>query len=394
MLRSLKQVLALSAVSFQHIPQRAGSYLVIVLGVAGVVAVLLSVLAISGSLVRTIAGSGRDDRAIVLQQSAVSENGSIIERGIAARIQSAPGIRKLADGHPIVSTEAIAPMFVREASAARRASVIIRGASSTVFELRPEVKLISGRAMRPGFYELIVGKKASEHFKGLKMNKHVKFRNVDWMIVGVFTSDGDAHEMEMMTDIEMLMSATQRNALSSISVQLESVESYREFKNALASDISLTVKPARESEYYRLQSEPLRDTWSFVAYVVSGIMALGATVGAANTMYSAVSARSVEFATFRAVGFAPNAVLISLVVEATIFAVAGALFGVAVVWILLSGHTFSASAGASRVATQLSLTPQLVMLGVGWGCAISILGALIPAIRELRRPIAAALRAV
>ncbi|MBX5460807.1 MAG: ABC transporter permease [Steroidobacteraceae bacterium] len=391
MLEGLRQVCVLSAVSLRTIPQRPGPSLVIVIGVAGVVAVLLSVLSISSSLVRTIAGSGRADRAIVMQRNAVSENTSMMERSAADRIQFAPGIRRTDDGQPIVSTEALTPLRVVDASG-RRGNVMVRGVSQTVFALRPEMKLVAGRAMRPGFYELVVGRKALAQFKGLKLNDRVAFRGAEWTIVGVFSSAGDAHEMELLADVDMVLSAMQRNVVNSISVLLESEGAYEAFRDSLTTEPSLVVKISRESEYYRLQSEPLQRSWSFVAYVVSGIMALGAMFGAANTMYSAVSARRMEIATLRAVGFGPNAVLVSVILEAMLLAVAGALLGAAIVWMLLSGHTFSTRMGSGRVMAQLSLGADLVALGVAWACMISILGALAPAVRAARQPIADALR--
>ncbi|MEJ0040222.1 MAG: ABC transporter permease [Gammaproteobacteria bacterium] len=394
MLDGAKQIHALCSVSFRSIPERWASSLVIVLGVAGVVAVLLSVLSISGSLERTIAGSGRMDRAIVLQRSAVSENGSILERDAATRIQSAVGIRKTTDGRPIISTEALAPLRVLRYSDGRRDNVMVRGVSPTVFELRPEMKVLAGRPVRPGFHEVMVGRRAVEHFRGLRLGDRVKFRNAEWAVVGVFGSEGDTYEMEVLTDVEMLLSAGQRYVLNSISVLLESPESYGAFRDMLTSDPALVIKVSRESEYYQLQSEPLRSTWSFLAYVVSSVMALGAMFGAANTMYSAVSARRAEIATLRAVGFGPNAVLVSVLLEAMALAIAGALLGAAIVWLMFNGQTFSTRLGSGSVVTRLSLDARLVLLGIAWACGISILGALAPAARVSNQSVAEALRAI
>jgi putative ABC transport system permease protein len=247
--------------------------------------------------------------------------------------------------------------------------------------------------MRPGFYELMIGRKVGERFTKLNLGDHVKFRDAEWTIVGVFSSNADLHETEILTDCEMLLSATHRNAVNSVAVLLKRPDSFAAFRAAIAADVSLPVKVYRESDYYKLQSEPLKDAWSFVAYVVSAIMALGAMFGAANTMYSAVSARTVELATLRALGFGSGAIVISVLIEATLFAILGALLGAAIVWAAFSGHTFSARLGNGHVATQLSLDALLVLLGVGWGCAISVLGALIPAIQVVRQPIAEAIRA-
>jgi putative ABC transport system permease protein len=390
----MSQVFSLCSVTLKSAPSRFNLYLVVVIGVAGVVGVLLAVLAISGSLVKTIAGSGRNDRAVILNQAADSEIASLIERRVSAQIHAASGIRRTSDGQPVISSEVLASMLAKDADSGRQLSVVIRGTSATVLALRPEMKLVTGRAARPGFYEMIVGEKVSQRVAGLQLNRQVRYRDADWSIVGIFTSGGDTHEMELVTDAEILLSTTHRNAFNSVSVLLQSEATFRSFKDALTADPALQVKVFREADYYRLQSEPLKDTWSFVAYVVSGIMALGAMLGAANTMYSIVSARRVELATLRALGFAPSAILISILVEAAAFATAGALLGAAIVWLLFGGHTFSSRVGAGRVVAQVSIDFSLTMLGLGWGCAISVLGTLVPTLRELQRPVAAAARAV
>ena len=125
-----------------------------------------------------------------------------------------------------------------------------------------------------------------------------------------------------------------------------------------------------------------------MAYVVGGIMGLGAMFGAMNTMYSAVGARSIEIATLRAIGFGAGAVVMSVLVEALLLALAGAAIGAAAAWIAFNGnlHMFG-----SLVFT-LAVTPALVGLGVAFACALGFIGGLFPALRAARLPVAMALR--
>jgi putative ABC transport system permease protein len=115
-------------------------------------------------------------------------------------------------------------------------------------------------------------------------------------------------------------------------------------------------------------------------------------IGAANTMYSSVAARSIEIATLRAVGFRPNSVVMAVLTETLLLAVLGAILGTAIVWLLFSGNAISTKAGAGRVITQLRLGPSLVALGMVWAVAISIVGGLLPAVRASRLSIVEALR--
>ena len=63
----LTQIAAVTAMNLRSIPRRLGNSLVIVIGVAGVVAVLISVLAMSLGFRATVKGDARADRAIVLR---------------------------------------------------------------------------------------------------------------------------------------------------------------------------------------------------------------------------------------------------------------------------------------------------------------------------------------
>jgi putative ABC transport system permease protein len=60
----LTQIRAVTWMNLTSIPQRLGTSSVIVVGIAGVVAVLISVLAMATGFQRTILATGRDDRAI------------------------------------------------------------------------------------------------------------------------------------------------------------------------------------------------------------------------------------------------------------------------------------------------------------------------------------------
>jgi putative ABC transport system permease protein len=154
------------------------------------------------------------------------------------------------------------------------------------------------------------------------------------------------------------------------------------------------VDVKREREYYAQQSEQLSKVMSFVAYVVGGIMAVGALFGALNTMYSAVSTRSQEIATLRAIGFGSTPVVISVMLEALLLALIGALIGAALAWIFFNGNAVSTLGGNfTQVVFRLTVTPQLIVLGIIWACVIGIIGGLFPAIRAARLPVAAALRA-
>jgi putative ABC transport system permease protein len=167
------------------------------------------------------------------------------------------------------------------------------------------------------------------------------------------------------------------------------------FSARLRADPRMKVEVQRETDFYAKQSEGIAKLLFVIAYVVGGVMALGALFGALNTMYSAVSSRAVEIATLRAIGFGATPVVISVLVEAMLLACLGALAGAAIAWLMFNGQLFATQGGAfTQVALRLSIDAGLVGVGMLWGAIIGLLGGLAPAVRAARTSVAVALRAV
>ena len=389
---SLKQAVVLVIFGIHSLPQRVGQSAVIVLGVAGVVSVLLAVLGISGSLQRVIASSGQPNRALVLRTSSRSESQSSLTREDIVAIEAAPGILRSDSGRARVSPELLTQYRLVDPAQDLRVEVVIRGVDPDPTLMRSELKLMEGRLARPGLREIIVGKNARAQYKELDLSRQIEIAGVPWTVVGIFDSGGDAHSSEIFADSETLMSAIHRNAYNSALVVLSDPDEFHRFKDFITANPSIAADAYAEPKYYQEQSDTVLHAWSFVAYVVGGIMALGAMIAAANTMYSSVAARHVEIATLRAVGFRPTSVAVAVLTEALLLAVLGAILGTVVVWLLFAGNPISTQFGAGRVITQLQLGPALLMLGMVWAIAISTLAGLFPAIRASRQPIAEALR--
>jgi putative ABC transport system permease protein len=391
----LRQIRAVTWMNLASIPQRFGTSSVIVIGIAGVVAVLISVLAMATGFKRTILATGRDDRAIVLRGGSDSELASTLAREATLTIMDAPGIRKDAAGKPIASAEAVVVVDMPKKSNDSGANVTIRGVGPEGMALRPEIQLIAGRMFQRGLRELIVGSGAQAQFKGLDVGSHIALRGSDWTIVGAFVSNGDSHESELLADGETVLSAYRRNLYQSVVVLLDSKDSFATFKSSLTTNPQLSVDAMREHDYYAQQSQRMSSVLSFIAYFVGGIMAVGALFGALNTMYSAVSVRSREIATLRAIGFGASAVVLSVLIEALLLSVIGALLGAALAWMFFNGNVVSTlGSNFTQVVFRLAVGPSLVVLGIVWACVIGLVGGLFPAIRAARLPVATALRAL
>ncbi len=272
-------------------------------------------------------------------------------------------------------------------------NVPLRGVGHAAFSLRPEIRLTQGRMFHPAVRELIVGLSAQHQFRGLEVGGEVSIRGGAWRIVGVFESQGDLHEAEILTGAEALESAFNRIGFQSVSVLLDSANSFTAFKAALTGSSSLVVDVMREPDYYAQQSQSFSRVISVVAYLIGGIMGVGAVFGALNAMYSVISTRGVEIATLRVLGFGASGIVVSVFAEALLLALVGGVMGGSMAWLLFNGSAFSTNAGGlSRLAVPLVVGPGLIGAGIFWACAIGMVGASFPAIRAARAPLASALR--
>ncbi|HWK74978.1 MAG TPA: ABC transporter permease [Povalibacter sp.] len=395
-MKTFRQIGAVTLMNLRSLPQRLGTSAVIVIGIAGVVAVLVSVLAMSTGMLKTLTQAGAEDRVIVLRNGSASEMGSNLGRDAVRLIVDAPGIKRDAEGRSLASVETLRLVNLFKQGDGTEVMVTLRGVGPQVLGVRPEMKIIEGRMFRPAVNEIIVGKAAKAQFRNMNLGDQITTRGATWTVVGVFSSDGSSHESELIADAETVNGADQRGGFASVIARLESPQAFQKFKDALSSNPALAVDVSREREYYERQSETISKVISVVAYVVGGIMAIGAIFGALNTMYSAVSERLREIATLRALGFGATAMVISVLVEALLLAFIGGAIGAALAWLFFNGHVVGTTAGgvSGHLIFELTVSAQLITTGIVWACVIGLIGGLFPAVRAARLPVVEALRAV
>ena len=392
----MKTILAVTLMNLRGLGGRIGSSLVIVVGIAFVVAVLVGMLSMSQGFEKTLRGTGSDSRAIVLAGGVQAELSSTLSGEVLPLLRELPGIRRGANGQPLASAELMVITELRRGEGAQRASVnvALRGVEPAGLAMRPEVQLIEGRWFTPGLREVIAGRGARDQFDGVAVGSLLRFRGSDWTVVGIFGSDGDAHESELWTDTGTARNTFGRgNTASSLLVELEP-GGLQILKDAASTDPRFQVDVLPERSYFAAQSEGFTEQIGIVTNVVAVIMAIGALFGALNTMYSAVSTRQVEIATLRAIGFGGVPVAVSVMVEAVLLALCGGLLGALLSWSLFNGVSVSTlGSNFTQVAFSFSVNGALVAQGLTWAVLIGFIGGLFPAVRAARLPIVDALRA-
>jgi putative ABC transport system permease protein len=391
---TLTQFAAVTSLNLRSLPQRWVASGVLVIGVAGVVGVLVSLMALATGLASTLSDTGDPSRAIVLRKAANTEGFSNIDPAWLAAIDDAPGVLRTADGKPAVSAERVVGATLRTRSRETEAGITVRGTDAAASLVHPEWHIVAGRMFRPGLREIVVGTAAAAEFSGVDIGRRVWLGDNDWTVVGRFSSNGDSHESDALTDARTLMSALGWTTYSAVTVRLESPAAFDRFSHALLANPSLEVDVQREQDYYRQQSQSTAALLYLIGNVVGTIMAIGATLTAMNTLYSAVAARTAEIAILRAIGFGAGGVVAAVLTEALLLSIIGALLGAALAWLLFNGYSASTSGGPidSQVVFHLTVKPSLFVTAIAWAVVIGLIGGLLPAIRAARLSVTTALR--
>ncbi len=390
--RGGRLALAATRIGIASLPQRWGASSVIVVGIAGVVGVLVAMLAMGEGFQATLDSTGDDTTAIVLRGGSQAETNSVITRDQVPMLGTLPGVAHDPQGRALLSPELSQVVNLVSRSDGTDVNAQFRGVGDMAWMVHDKVRITQGRAFKPGLREIVVGEGARTQFRDMEVGKTLTLGNQTWAVVGVFAS-GDAHDSELWTDAQTLATTYQRGAYQSISVRTEGAPGFERFKAAVAADPRLKLDVETTRDYYRKQGGGLNTLISILGKVIGTIMAIGAVFGALNTMYAAVATRAREIATMRAIGFRGLPVVTAVMLETMLLALLGGLLGCAVAWLVFNGYSVSTiGSNFSAVVFKFHVSPELLWSGLKWALGIGLVGGLFPALRAARLPITTALR--
>jgi putative ABC transport system permease protein len=390
----LLQIFSVILYNLRSLPERMGSAITAAVGIAGVVGVLVGVLSIAEGFQKVMDSTGSPDGAIVLRTGADNELNSNLSRDEIRLIADAPGVARK-DGKPLTSAELLVIADRPKRTTKTDANVPLRGVEQAGFDVRNGFKIIEGRNFEFGTNECIVGAGAHSAFAGTDVGQELKVGEAPWKVVGIFTVEGGVEESEIWTDTAVLQPAYKReNSFQSVHVRLASADAFHEFKDSLTSNPQIKVRVERLNNFYASQSEWLSTFVKTIGILIAGLMAIGAVFGALNTMYGAISARTREIATLRALGFGASPVILSVLAESLALALIGGAIGAAIAYFAFNGMQTSTMNWQtfSQVTFAFAVTPKLLVQAIIWAAIIGLIGGLFPAIRAARIPIASGLR--
>jgi len=383
----LRQIWIVSALNFKSLKSRFWQSMVIVVGLAATIGVMLSMLSVAAGMRQAYYASGDPNRAIVVTKGVEQEGQSTIARAQAPLIAVAPGIAKDKDGKPLADRTLMTgvPLLRKDGS---KGFTSMRGLSEKGPGVRPELKIVAGRMFQSGKRELIAGVGAQALFQHMQIGDKVILPDGEWPIVGIYETRSQL-DGQLLGDTETLLTTLHKPAYTTMLVRLASPDSLDTFKKAMTTNPALSVDVVRHSDWYKRVGDQTTFALALLGYVVGTVMAIGALFGCLNTMYSAVASRGREIATLRALGYGALPVAVSVVLEAMLLSVVGALIGAGIAWALYDVKLDL----FGNVVFHLSVSPRQIELGVTWAVVVALLGGLFPSIRAARRPVVEALRA-
>lgn len=363
-------------------------------GMALVVFVFAAVLMLDAGLRAALVATGQPDNVIVTRRSAGTEVQSSIERSQAAIIESNPAVAIGPDGRPLASKETVVLITLPKRDTGVQTNITTRGVGPAGLAVRPQVQIVSGRMLRFGTSEIMVGRGVAERFDGAGLGQRLRFGGREWPVVGVFEAGGAAFDSEVWGDSEQLMQAFRRQAYSSVVARLRSMDAFDAFKNAVETDPRLPVDVKRERAFYEEQSKTMSTFISYLGITLSIIFSIGAMIGAMITMYAAVANRTAEIGTLRALGFSRSGILAAFLLESLMLSLVGWVIGVALASLMQLVHISTMNwQSFAELAFSFTLTADIVLSSLIFALVMGFAGGVLPALRAARLRIVDALRA-
>ena len=366
----------------------------LLLTVGGSALVVLLVLTATGfvsGMQAAFVTSGREANVILMGSGSEEsiERSEVPMRTSGIVAASLPGLIKRA-GIDAVSPEAHIAIPVTGIGTDGAMSVI-RGIEPAAFLVHPEVRVVAGRPPRTGASELLAGMLVvrSMGFDPPEsvIGTVVEIDEDPYTVVGIHEADGGVAEGELWTALTDLMATTQRDSVSCVVVTMDEAQ-FADLEAFAASRLDLELIAMSETDYYAKLSAFFRPI-GLMVLVTAGLIAIGAVLGGLNTTYAAFASRVREIGTLQTLGYSRRAIAFSLVQESVLAAAIGTLIACGLgVW-LLDQVVVQFSMGAFG----LRMDAGVMTWGLATGLLLGAIGAVLPAWRCLRLPIAESLKA-
>jgi putative ABC transport system permease protein len=393
----VKQTLVMIRANLFSLPRRLSISVSMVLSIALVVAVLVGFLAMAKGFETALASAGSPLVAVILGGGTNQETGSDVPASAIRNIEAIGddiGVMRDNTGNMGLSRELVVPVEVSQLPGDTSKTLALRGMDVQGAEIRDGIALSFGRMFRPGTREIVVGNDLARRFPGLDIGNVIRLGSVQWTVTGHFSAHGSAFESEIWANLDTVRAAFDRQGeVQSLRLRLKDPASLASLNNRLKTITITPLVAVSEASLYAAQSGHVSHLIRVFGWPLTLLMAIGATVGALNTMMSSVSNRTIEIATVRALGFSRLSAFLATWFEAILLAAIGAAVGVLTSWLIFDGWQASTvGANNTDIGFALTVTPGIMITAGLLSLAIGLVGGAFPALVATRLPLTAALR--
>ena len=351
----------------------------LVVGTALVVLLVVAAAAFQAGMTRSLRDSGDPTTVMLLGLGSENsqERSAIFETvpGVAAAGMS--GVATVRD-RPLVSGEIYHMGLLGPARDDLRQG-LVRGVGPLAVAVHG-IEIIAGRF--PGPDEIMLGRRAAGHLglepEQARLGAVLYFEDHPYVVSGWFSAGGSLKEAECWLDVQDLMARSQRQSLSVAMVRMSSFEDVAEAELFATRRLDLEVAAVDERSYYRAMQAYMAPVRMMV-WATAILIALAATMGGLNTLYTAFIARRRECAVLQVLGFRPWMIFLSLLLESLLATALGTSLALVLALVLLDGQQVVFTLGVF----ELILSPGVLLLGLATGLGLGALGMLTPALRCL-----------
>jgi putative ABC transport system permease protein len=372
--------------AWRNVLARKASTIVTTVGIAVSVTVFIVIRATADGVSRVAVSSGSPRNVMVLAAGSSSAELSYLDTSTLNRVRYTPGVERDANGDTLASVELVLPLPMRRVDGGKGGAryATLRGVTPQAFAVHDGVKLERGRFPQAAG-EVMIGSLLSRKL-GAGIGDELAIGSQSYRVAAVFDAAGQVFAGEVWAPLEALQSSSGRRGASAVVLRLPEAEQAPALVEDLESATGISISARGEQAYYR-EIQQVARPFAALGNLTGSLLGLGAVLAGMNTLYAAMSRRTRELGTLRALGFSRWFVGGVLLLESMLVGVIGGIAGSALA-LYFDGFALNLL-GLSFV---LSMPFATVAQGFSLALLIGVLGGLLPAHAALRLQIIQALR--
>jgi putative ABC transport system permease protein len=320
-----------------------------------VFSLILGAMAFEEGLRQSLATSS-DDKNVILMGVGSEESleRSEVTHNAISSVLTIRGLKK-SFSEKAISPEVHYNSVIKVAE--KEVNTLIRGVKKESLLVYPNLVIFEGDFPNSG--EVMLGRTSFQRMgvkqSDLGIGSSLIYENKEFIISGFFAAPGSIMESEIWMNLNDIITLTQRDSISSITIRLDTAE-FEDIDLFSKQRLDLQLTAIKESDYYKKLGQ-LYDPILWMVWISAVLIAAGAFFGSMNTFYADIEGRSKELATLQAMGFQRSTLFLSLCGESLVIHFLS--FQLSAICALVFFSKLSLSFGSTYFTLSLS-QPQLV----------------------------------